>query len=165
MAQLAFGNDVNRIEVGVAGGSYHIHAAATCGLRAATTPKSTLRSAQTPLNLARHLDCVKVGFSGGIVAILAAMAFFPLDADVQSEACTAVTNVSHNCDRNRRRIVKHGGVVLILNAMQVPTIFALLDEKRSMKPTRSNVDAHDLEPSQSAGSQRHGADQMTCTEH
>lgn len=61
----------------------------------------------------------QVGSAGGIMAILRGMAAFRLDADIQGEACTAVTNLSHNCDRNRRHVVEGGGLVLILNAMQV----------------------------------------------
>lgn len=63
---------------------------------------------------------VQVGSAGGIGAILRGMAAFPSEADIQGEGCTAVTNLSHNCDRNRRYVVEGGGLVLILNAMQVP---------------------------------------------
>lgn len=47
------------------------------------------------------------------------MAGHPLDPILQGEACTTVTNLSHNCDRNRRLVAEAGGLVLILNAMQV----------------------------------------------
>lgn len=61
---------------------------------------------------------LKAGSFGGTAAILRAMAANPSDPEMQGEACTAVTNLSHNCDRNRRVIVEGGGLVLILNAMQ-----------------------------------------------
>lgn len=61
----------------------------------------------------------QVGVCGGVAATLRAMATFPQDAEIQGQACTTVTNLSHNCDRNRIHVVEHGGVILILNAMQV----------------------------------------------
>lgn len=60
------------------------------------------------------------------------MSAFPSEPELQGEACTAVTNLSHNCDRNRRSVVEGGGLVLILDAMQasekgrrVPRVFAV----------------------------------------
>lgn len=46
------------------------------------------------------------------------MAANPSDPELQGEACTALTNLSHNCHRNRRLVVEGGGLILILNAMQ-----------------------------------------------
>lgn len=74
---------------------------------------------------------IQVGSRGGPAAIIRAMAAFPSDSELQGEACTAVTNLSHNCDRNRRLVVEDGGLILILNAMQVskasvPRSFTLL---------------------------------------
>lgn len=70
----------------------------------------------------QRVSCVwQVGSSGGTVAILRAMAASPSDPELQGEACTALTNLSHNCDRNRRLVVEGGGLVLILNAMQAST--------------------------------------------
>lgn len=46
------------------------------------------------------------------------MAAFPADPELQGEACTALTNLSHNCDRNRRLMVEAGGLILVLDAMQ-----------------------------------------------
>lgn len=60
----------------------------------------------------------QIGSCGGTTAIIRAMAEFPSHPELQGEACTAVTNLSHNCDRNRRLVVEGGGLVLILNAMQ-----------------------------------------------
>lgn len=56
------------------------------------------------------------------MTILRGMEAFPSDSDIQGEACTALTNLSHNCDRNRRYVVEGSGLVLILNAMQVRQI-------------------------------------------
>lgn len=64
------------------------------------------------------INRLQVGSCGGASAIIGAMAAFPSDAELQGEACTAVTNLSHNCDRNRKLVAEGGGLVLILNAMQ-----------------------------------------------
>lgn len=63
-------------------------------------------------------QCFQVGSSGGTASILRAMAANPADPELQGEACTAFTNLSHNCDRNRKLVVEGGGLILILNAMQ-----------------------------------------------
>lgn len=71
-----------------------------------------------------NLRVWQVGSSGGTAAILCAMAANPSDPELQGEACTALTNLSHNCDRNRRLVVEGGGLVLILDAMQAsPRMF------------------------------------------
>lgn len=67
------------------------------------------------------MTATQVGSREGPSAIIRAMAAFPSDSELQGEACTAVTNLSHNCDRNRRLVVEGGGLILILNAMQVST--------------------------------------------
>ncbi len=65
------------------------------------------------------------------------MAANPSDPELQGEACTALTNLSHNCDRNRRLVVEGGGLILILNAMQArapplphPTMLDTIDTIR-----------------------------------
>ncbi|CAM9665429.1 unnamed protein product, partial [Scytosiphon promiscuus] len=70
------------------------------------------------LAFGNDVNRIETGSSGGTSAILRAMAANPSDPELQGEACTAVTNLSHNCDRNRRVIAEGGGLILILNAMQ-----------------------------------------------
>lgn len=105
----------------------------TCTRSLLSRPRWRRRLCSTPdlhhLDCSRHIvktalfgtSCsgVQAGSCGGIAATLRAMAGFPRDADLQGHACTTITNLSHNCDRNRRQVVEGGGLILILDAMQV----------------------------------------------
>ena len=71
------------------------------------------------------MTAFQVGSCGGTGAIVRAMAAFPANSELQGEACTAMTNSSHNCDRNRILVIEAGGLVLVLDAMQARVNLAL----------------------------------------
>jgi len=54
----------------------------------------------------------------GVQAILAAMSSHASNAALQADGCSALTNVAHGNDANKRTIAAQGGVEVILNAME-----------------------------------------------
>uniref|UniRef100_H3GZG7 Uncharacterized protein n=1 Tax=Phytophthora ramorum TaxID=164328 RepID=H3GZG7_PHYRM len=66
-------------------------------------------------SLVLQLECLA---EGGVEPVLAAMKNFQSEAKMQEASCVLLTNLAHNCETNRKRILDAGGIDAVLQAMQ-----------------------------------------------